>query len=526
MMKNRKWILPMLLCFVMVFSLCACNRTDSEYSINYDIDLSQKPTLNVLMPYSGRTIEEVNNDSNAALIEELTGYSVTYTQLPAADSSKTLNNELMDKRSYDVMKLTKDQFADLVQDDMLVDITDALKVYGKDLLANISEESWDVVTVNGRIYGIPERASSDNIENPIVFNQDLLNECNLDLPETLDEFKEVLKVLTEKLGRPALTFDKYTPLVYAISTAFGIYADWQEYTVDGKTEVLYYMNAPGYQDYVDYMHNLYEAGYIDQEVGSNTSSDAQTRFVSGFVSEGQNAKAAAYACSLWTVPGIITGMQANGVITETEANGTLETKLTYLRALKESEDSEEKVYRSSGFTYIAAIPFYMAENAGYALDWMNSKVKDTDEEHNFRSIVIGEENVHWTYSEQNGYLPITENFAEKDEASYYLTGTNEKMYTEYWKARVRKQQELYRAWSLLMEDADSVGVYNIADFTPPIEDYNSNRSAIEEYAQDQFYIMMKEGTSRISEYLTKCNSQQGCTKATAAINEWYSTYKK
>lgn len=123
----------------------AGGKKPNEYEINYDIDLSKKPKLNVLMPYSGRSIQDVNSDATAKLIEELTGYQVEYTQLPALDGSKTLNNELMDKRSYQVMKLTKDQFSDLVKDDMLVDITDALKVFAPDILANISEESWDVV---------------------------------------------------------------------------------------------------------------------------------------------------------------------------------------------------------------------------------------------------------------------------------------------------------------------------------------------------------------------------------------------
>ena len=157
---------------------------------------------------------------------------------------------------------------------------------------------------------------------------------------------------------------------------------------------------------------------------------------------------------------------------------------------------------------------------------MNSKIKDTEDAHNFRSIVLGEENVHWTYSPNEGYLPISANFAEKDDASYYLTGSNEKVYTQYWLARVRKQPELFRAWSILMENADEVGVYNMVDFTPPIEDYNSNRSAMEEYAQDQFYIMMKEGTGNIQEYLNKLNTLQGGQKATEAINAWYKEYRK
>lgn len=500
---------------VAAIGLCACSNTN-DYEINYEIDLSDKIDLNVLMPNSGYTIQEVNADSNALLIEQLTGYKVNYTQLPSADSSKTLNNELMDKRSYNAIKLTKDQFSDLVKDDMLVDLTDALKVFGKDILANISQESWDVVTVNGKIYGIPERASSDNIENPIVFNQDLLLQCNLDMPTTLEEFEETLKVLTQKIGKPALTFDKYTPLVYSVSAAFGICSDWQEYEVNGEKQVLYYMNAPRYKEYVDYMNGLYSKGYIDQTVGTNTNSDALNRFTSG--------NAACFACSIWTVPAIVSSLQTNGKINAVQAAGTLEDYISYLRCLKENAAAEEKVYRASGYTYITAIPFYEAENAGYTLDWINSKIKDSDDAHNFRSIVLGEENVHWTYNAQEGYLPISERFSEKDTASYYLTGSNENKYTEYWKARVRKQAELYRAWSIMMTDADKVGVYNLADFTPPIDDYNSHRSIMEEYAQDQFYLMLREGSGKLQDYLTKLNGTSGGSVATKALNDWYKKY--
>ena len=515
-----KRIFSLLILFVSIVLLASCtNKTNAgSDNINYDIDLSNKPELSILMPYSGYTIDEVNQDPNAKVIEEITGYKTKYTQLPSADASKTLNNELMDKRHYNAMKLTKEQFADLVKDDMLVDITDALNVFGKDLLANISDESWDVVRLNGRIYGIPERASSDNIEYPIVFNQDLLLESNLDLPETLEDFENTLKVLTQKIGKPALTFDKYTPLIYAVSAAFGIYSEWHEYTVNGKTEVLYYMNAPRYNEYVNYMHSLYEKGYIDVAVATNTSSDSLNKFTSG--------NAAAVACSIWSVPAIVSGLQANNKITAAEASGALVDYLCYLRALKEDVSKEEKIYRSSGYTYITAIPYYEAENAGYALDFMNSKIKDNEGAHNFRLMVLGTEGVHWTYNAKEGYLPISANFSEKDTASFYLTGSNENRYTEYWKARVRKQAELYRAWSTLMKDADRVGEYNVVDFAPVIEDYNKNRSAIEEYAQDQFYVMLREGSNKLGDYQNKLNGQQGCSKATQAINNWYSTYKK
>ena len=502
------------------------NSGNGGDEINMNLDLSQKPALNVLMPNSGFSIDAVNSNVNATLIEQLTGYKVNYTQLPAADASKTLLNELMDKKQYDAMKLTKDQFSDLVSQDLLVDLTDALSVYAPDILANISDESWDVVTVNGRIYGIPERASSDNIENPIILNYDLMLQLNLDMPETLDDFTAVLKAMTEYLGKPALTFDKYTPLVHAISAAFGIYSYWQEYEVNGKTEVLFYMNAPRYNEYVEYMHSLYTLGYIDVEVPTLTSADAITRFVNGFKTNAGGAKAGAIATSLWSVSSIVTGLNSNGVISANEAKGTLDNYLGYVRALKQNANDPEYVYRSSGYTYITAIPFYMAENAGYALDWMNSKIKDTETEDNFRQIVLGTEGVHWNYSASEGYIPIDPTFtADKDQASYYMTGSNENKYTEYWKARVRKQPELYRAWSELMDNADAVGVYNIVDFTPPIKEYNENRAGMEEYAQDQFFIMIKEGTANLASYLEKLNGLQGGSEATEAINQWYNSAK-
>lgn len=512
--------MALLLSSFALLTSCKKKNRGNDDEINYDIDLSQKPTLEILMPNSGKSIDAVNTNSNALLIEQLTGYKVNYTQLPSADATKVLNTELMDKKPYNAMKLTKDQFSDLVDQDMLVDITDALQKFAPDLLANISPESWEVVTVDGRIYGIPERASSDNIENPIILNYDLLLTLNLDTPETLAEFTEVLKQMTEYLGKPALTFDRYTPLVYAISSAFGIYSTWQEYDINGEKQVLFYMNAPRYNEYVEYMHSLYAAGYIDQEVPTLTASDATTRFVNGFTSM-QGAKAGAYAGSLWSVPAIVTGLQSNGVISANEAGDTLDNHLCYVRSLKMNASDPEKVYRSSGYTYITAIPYYMAENAGYALDWMNSKIKDTETEDNFRQIVLGEEGVHWNYSPSEGYFPIDPKFQEKDDASYYMTGSNENKYTEYWMARVRKQPELFRAWSELMANADAVGVYNIVDFTPPIEAYTENRQKMEEYAQDQFFIMLKEGTKNMGEYLNKLNGLQGGKAATDAINDWY-----
>lgn len=496
-------------------SFASCGGSES-YEVNYDIDLSQKINLSVLMPNSGYDISVVNSDSNAQVIEELTGYHVTYSQLPASNASTQLNLQMINREKYHAMKLTSAQFADLVAQDVLLPLDDILDAYGPVLKQVISKESWDVVTVDGKIYGIPEKASSDNIENPILLRQDWINELldkeaiDFAIPTNTTEFKTLLQAIKSEYNVTPLTFDCNQTLIYPISAAFGIYSEWQEYEIDGKTEVRFYMQAPQYKDYVDYMSDLYKEGLIASDVQDKDSAKSILEFGSG--------KAGALATSLWSVGSVVETMVSNKIITEAQskAEDGVADKLLYLRSL----DEDGKVYRTSGYTYITAIPFYMAENAGYAIDWMNSKVTDTDDNHIFREIVIGEEGVHWSYSEREGYRPLTEKFDEKNDASYYLTGSNELVYTKYWLARVRKIPEMYRAWEELMTDANEVGVYNIADALPPLSAYSTVRANIETYAQEQFFIMLKNGTGSYSTYLNKFLSDGG-TQATNAISGWY-----
>ena len=507
-----------LLCGVFAAGTCACfGGGGGGTDINFDIDFSNKPTLNVLMPNSGYDTAYINADENAKVVERVTGYKVNYSQLPATQADSNLGLQLGDHAAYNAIKLTSSQFSALVSQDVLLDLKPAIDAFGPVLKEVISEESWATVTVDGKIYGIPERSSSDNIQYPVAFRQDWLDALNLDIPSTPEELYETLKALkaAHTSGNTAfypLTFDQYTPVVWAIAAGFGIYADWQEYEIDGKTEIRYYMDAPGYKDYVDFMAKLYEEGLIDREVNTRDSATCMQRFTSG--------NAAAISTSVWSVTSLVTGLSQS----IPDAATRPQEFFGYLRALK-NEKGEEHANRLGGCPYVTAIPFYMAENAGYVIDWINSKLTDTAEAHNFRDIVLGDENVHWTYNPTTQeYLPLGDAFNEKDTASYYLTGSNETVYTQYWLARVHKQPELFRVWSLLMRNADMVGVYDALDFAPPIAEYADVRAVIELYSQDQFYVMLAtdKGTGKLNEYLTKWKKDGG-TSATNAINKWFAS---
>ena len=194
-------------CLTGAFAACDGGNGNEDYGINMDVDLTQKIDLKVLMPYSGYTEDQINADPNAEVVKTVTGYNVQYNQLPASNASSALNTRLIDREQYNAMKLTTAQFADLIAQDVLLPLDDVLDKFGPELKRVISDESWDVVRVNGKIYGIPERASSDNIENPIVFRQDWLDELNLSVPTTKEEFRNVLETIKKEKNVIPLTFD-------------------------------------------------------------------------------------------------------------------------------------------------------------------------------------------------------------------------------------------------------------------------------------------------------------------------------
>ena len=519
----------------MLTALPACGGGGGDPEVNMNIDLNNKIKLNLLMPSYGTVSDDpVNNDPAALAVQALTGYEVKYTQLSASDASGSLSTQMQSKESYHAVKLTTAQFADMIRDDMLLPLDDVndteteyvLDKFGPEIKRAIKDESWDVVTVDGKIYGIPERASSDNIENPLIFRQDWLDEMQMGAPTNLVELKEVLQAMKTRYEIAPLAIDMYTPLVYPISAAFGIYTDWQEYTLDGGAKkVLHFMEAPRYDEYVNYMADLYKEGLINIDMDKDTAADVQQKFYS--------SKAGVVATSIWSVSNLVEGFASNlrEAGSESIANTrkpasinktvTQEDLMCYVRSLAD----DGKVYRTSGYSYVTAIPYYMAENAGYVIDWINAKLTDgveADATHNFRTLVLGNEDEHWTYSQSSGYKPLEPAFTnDKNKADYFLTGTNEYVYTEYWKARVRKNVELYRCWSELMEDADTYGVRNVTDAIPPLDDYSSNRS-LETEAQSFFTIMVKtdKGTSKLNQYLTTYRNF-GVKDATDAINEWY-----
>ncbi|MBU5350141.1 extracellular solute-binding protein [Paenibacillus lautus] len=130
-----------------------------------------------------------------------------------------------------------------------------------------------VKTDNGDYYAFPflkEGGMTTQWAGPVL-RKDWLQELNLDVPTTIDEWHQVLIAFKERKGVHApLTFSSQTHALQgfldgAFIGAFGVIRDF--YHEDGK--VLYGPLQPGYMQFLKTMNQWYEEGLLDPNFTQN-----------------------------------------------------------------------------------------------------------------------------------------------------------------------------------------------------------------------------------------------------------------
>lgn len=130
--------------------------------------------------------------------------------------------------------------------------------------------------LNGKLYGIPYMQDSLNIRRGIEVRTDLLKQLNLQMPQTPDEFYQVLKAVKES-NKDGIPFSAATWNINTLMSGFGLYNDWNE--VDGK--LLPLMKTPGIKDYLTYLVKLYQEGLLDPDFAINQTKTVEEKFSSG-----------------------------------------------------------------------------------------------------------------------------------------------------------------------------------------------------------------------------------------------------
>lgn len=148
-------------------------------------------------------------------------------------------------------------------------------------LAENPEIDSYIRTDDGRLYCFPKITLEEVGTGPVI-RQDWLDELNLPLPQTVDQWHEVLTAFkTEKNAKAPLTFEfRWMFLEYAASSLSSPYGvTYPFYVVDGAVQ--FGPLEPGYRDFLTMMSQWYAQGLIDPDVASIDKATVQAKFATG-----------------------------------------------------------------------------------------------------------------------------------------------------------------------------------------------------------------------------------------------------
>ncbi len=376
--------------------------------IDWDVDLSKPIELKGLYP---ETVGAFGKDDTAKIIEDETGYKMTYEEL-GSNADNDVNNFLTNRADYDIMKLTQAQYHPYLENGTFLDLTEILETtpQGRTLyqLIDLMDYGWDSVTYTDsqgekHIYGVPDFGFICMTDSALVWNLSHLEEIGfsdqfpgVEIPETLAQVTWALEHLQEHFGKDN---DKYHALgipgsnsceISQIKSAFEV--PWNFY-VDENGKIQQYVYSPNVDNYVQYMNGLRKQGILSAAWQNETQSAANQKFAS----EDNSCTYISY----WNVTPLVETIVSTKTIAqklgiENNAETIKDEVIRWSLRIKGDGTGGSPVQEvgrlegdPGGVSYYTVIPAYKAPRALYIIDYLAKKMEA------FADFYAGVEVDHW-----------------------------------------------------------------------------------------------------------------------------------
>ena len=207
------------------------------------------------------------------------GVNIDWSFPTTGSDANTFTNTLMADPSSlpNIMQsYVMENAAQYIDDGIIWDLTDYIEEYAPDYYAFLqTNPAYDKAMKDdqGRYYTFgffrEDGGWNDTYEGPVV-RKDWLDECGLEVPKTISEFENVIRVFNEKYGAKFDTSCSVRFNDMGISGAFGAYAgvnvntNYGYYVKDGKVGLG--AAEDEWRDYVSWLNKLWEDGLIDQDM--------------------------------------------------------------------------------------------------------------------------------------------------------------------------------------------------------------------------------------------------------------------
>lgn len=236
--------------------------------------------LNILHTASPPTDTVLNK------IEEATNADIQFSWIPDASKEERLNTALASDSLADIVTISildNSSVRNALKAGVFWEVGPYLDEFPN--LAEISQDTRNSASIEGKLYGIPFQ--KDLARNGVIIRKDWLDKLGLKVPKTTGELMEVAKAFTEQDPdgngiKDTTGFIDRSDLIYGAFKTLGSYFGTPNiWSVSEDGKVTPEFETEGYAKAMDYMKQLFDGGYINQEFAVTAKKDQQEGFAQG-----------------------------------------------------------------------------------------------------------------------------------------------------------------------------------------------------------------------------------------------------
>lgn len=465
----------------------------------------QKPVLRFLGGSIG-VFGDPNEGATKDALEEITGYEFEMTSLPTENAVQALNLQMASGEKYDLIRSADySQFLSFVENGAVLPLTDLVEEHGPHIQDAVPDDVWDALRADdGEVYGFPSTATP-TLGMAMVARTDWLDELGLEVPTTLDEFRDALLAIKEEDpgnigGRliPYTGFDwwrwKHVAFQEPFLGAFGIAYEW----VERDGEIVSRYETDEMLEYIEFMKGLYEDGLLDPDFAVLQKNVVDEKVTSGRV---------AFALYHWD------SMYKTRDAWSNENQGWEIDYVPY----PAGPGGNVQATVASGIGVSTFIPSF-AEHPVHAVKYVNEFIKPE----NYQRLIIGEEGIHWQW---DGDLRVPINPAFNDERGnmfWYEPIRIGEVYYPLWLTRVNKIKGMGIAYAETQEVIGDVVEPNPIGNATQLSVTSQNASSLRQFAGDEVlkFILGARDLDEYDAFLNRFMTEGGLASK-EEINDWY-----
>lgn len=207
------------------------------------------------------------------------------TEWVSDEYNTKINLQIAEGNLPDVFHVNSAQLQQLIDADMIWDLTDVFDTYASDLVkgyAAADPESFDAGKRDGRLYGMSQ-LNWGIIDQPdfVWIRKDWKEEQNLADPETMDDVVNICKTFMKAYGGYGMAVDQSLDYLNVLAVAWGAHPDvWIE---DENGEIVYGSIQPEMKDAVAAWAEWYKEGILSTDFTTTDFSKMNEAVVSGNV---------------------------------------------------------------------------------------------------------------------------------------------------------------------------------------------------------------------------------------------------